>query len=361
MANKSQVRLSLSGKQMTGFAMDEQTTLDTLSALGIGISPRAMKVAMDSYAMDDGPTSITAQTVSTPIQFLQHFLADPIRVVTQARKIDEILGMDIAGNWSDEELVAMVIEQTGQTRPYGDKANPGLVSFNPNFERRTIVRFENAIEVSVLEEERASAMRLNSASEKRIASATSFAITRNIVGFSGYNDGANRTYGLLNDPNLPVYTTVASGVGGTTWAAKTFDEMTKDIITAQNALLVRSGANYDPYKDASVLVVAHVAVGSLAKVNSLGTTSVKQWIAQTYPNCRIEVAPQFSAANGGANVFYLMAESINGRKVANQYVQDVYRMLGVQRLAKGFLEAFSCATAGVLIAQPVGVVRYSGI
>jgi len=360
MPNNTQVKLSLRPDQVRAYAMDEQTQLSTLESLGINATPRAMREFM-AMAQDAAPDLITSASTSTPVQFLQHFLPDVIRTITQARTADNIIGRDIAGNWADEEVVATVLEHTGQAKPYGDKTNPVLADWNPNFERRTIVRFEEAVEVHALEEARASSMRVNSASEKRMSVGTSFAVELNKVAFYGYNDGANRTYGILNDPNLPAYTTVATGTGGFTWAEKTFLEIVNDIKTAMSALRRRSGSNFDPYKDECCLSIADVSIDMLATVNELGTTSVREWIAQTYPKCRIENAPQYTGANGGSNVFYLIAETIGGRKVANQYVQDVFRMLGVEKQAKGFLEAYSCATAGALFAQPIGVVRYTGI
>jgi len=367
MPNKTEIKLSLSPDQVRAYAMDELTQESTLQSLGINYTPRAMREAIamaqdtETIAMDATPDLITSASTTTPVQFLQHWLADVIRTVTQARTIDKIIGRDIAGRWEDEEVVATVLEPVGQARPYGDKTDTNLADWNPNFEKRTIVRFEEGVEVSVLEEARASAMRVNSASEKRTSASLALAIAHNNVGFNGYNDGANRTYGLLNDPNLPAYIAIASGASGNTWALKTFNEITSDINIAMSALLVQSGTNFDPYNDACCLAIASDAIMGLATVNSLGTTSVRQWIAETYPKCRIEVAPQFSEANGGASVFYLIAEAIGGRKVVNQYVPDVFRMLGVQRLAKGYLEAYSSATAGVLLAQPIGAVRYTGI
>ena len=360
MPNNTEVKLSLRPEQVRAFAMDDSTMESTVQSLGINYTPRAMREFI-AMAMDAAPDLITSASTSTPIQFLQHFLADTIRVVTQARTADKIIGRDIAGNWADEEVVATVLEHTGQARPYGDTTDTPLVDWNPNFERRTIVRFEEGIMVNALEEARSSSMRVNSASEKRTAVGISFAVELNNIAFNGFNDGANRTYGILNDPNLPAYTTVAAGVGGSTWAQKTFKEITNDIKTAMSALRRRSGSNFDPYGDACCMSIADVSIDMLATVNELGTTSVRQWIAQTYPKMRIENAPQYTGANGGANVFYLIAETIGGRKVANQYVQDVFRMLGVEKKAKGFLEAYSCATAGVLFAQPIGVVRYTGI
>jgi len=360
MPNNTEVKLSLRPDQVRPFAMDASTQIGSLEQLGINVAPSALRDFM-AMAQDASPDLITGASTSTPIQFLQHFLPEVIRTVTQARTADKIVGRDIAGNWADEEIVATVLEQSGQARPYGDKTDTSLADWNPNFERRTIVRFEEGIEVSALEEARASSMRVNSASEKRLSVGNSFAIELNKIAFYGYNDGDNRTYGILNDPNLPSYTAVESGVGGSKWSEKTFLEIIGDIKTFMAALRLRSGSNFDPYGDASCLSIADAAIDMLATVNTLGTTSVRQWIAETYPKMRIENAPQYTAANGGANVFYLIAETIGGRKVANQYIQDVFRMLGVEKKAKGFLEAYSCATAGVLFSQPIGVVRGTGI
>lgn len=184
----------------------------------------------------------------------------------------------------------------------------------------------------------------------------------NDVAFNGYASGNGKTYGILNDANLPNYTTVAQGASSSTlWSSKTFNEICNDIKTAMSALRVRSGSHFDPYNDASVLGIADEAIDMLATVNVNGTTSVKEWIKETYPKCRVESVPQFTDANSGASVFYLFAEEIAGRKVLHQYIQDTLRLVGVEKKAKGFLEAYSNATAGVLLAQPIGLVRYTGI
>ena len=355
------LKLSIPAAKVRPYAMDEDTTMATLSNLGINASESVMREFM-RYAQDAAPAGITTPTSTTPVQFLQHFLPDVIKVVTKARVADRLLGRDIAGSWAQEEIVATVIEHIGQARPYGDKTNDNLVEWNQNFERRTIVRFEQDVEVGILEEERAAAMRISSSSEKRIAAAESLAIEQNDIAFNGYNNGTNRTYGLLNDVNLGSYVTVATGsAASTTWASKTFNEITADIKTAMSALRVQTGSNFDPYADESVLGIADACIDMLSTMNSLGSQSVKQWIAETYPKCRVESVPQFSGANGGANVFYLFAEKIGERKCINQYVQDTLRLLGVEKKSKGFIESYSNATSGVLVAQPIGCVRYTGI
>lgn len=357
----AEIKFNIPADKVRAYAMDADTTEKTLENLGINYAEDSIRDFM-SYAQDAAPDLQTAPSASTPVQFLQHWLPEVIKVVTRARVADRLLGRTIAGSWADEEIVATVLEHAGQARPYGDKTNLNLAEWNTNFERRFIVRFEEDIEVGILEEERSSRMHINSGAEKRIAAAEALAISMNDVAFNGYAGGQNRTYGILNDPNLGAYTTVATGASSnTTWASKTFNEICNDIKVAMSALRVQSGSNFDPYRDASILGVADVCIDMLSTMNAYGNKSVMEWIKETYPTCRIESVPQFSGANATANVFYLIAETINGRKSVNQYVQDTLRLLGVEKKAKGYLEAYSNATAGVLVGMPIGVVRYSGI
>lgn len=276
-----------------------------------------MKEYFRAYGFDaalPNVAMITTPSVSTPIQLLQYWLPEVVEVVTAARDIDNIVGRTIAGTWADEEIVQTILERTGQARPYGDDTNIPLSSWNPNFERRNIVRFEEGVEVGVLEEERAGKMRL-SANEKRTAAAESLAIEMNNIGFYGYNDGSNRTYGFLNDPNLPAYETAAQGTSGqTTWESKTFDEILADFRTVAQKLRTQTGNRFNPNRDAWVAALGTDVVQYLDIPNALGSMSIREWLSKTYPNLRIESAIQLNGANGGANVMYAFAERINGKR-----------------------------------------------
>ena len=137
--NKS-VKISLSADQVKAYAMDSATTETTLDALGIHYT----KTAMDefrAYAQDAAPSLQTTASNMTPIQFLQYWIPEMVKIVTASRDADDILGRDFAGSWEDEEIVQPVIEYTGKPRVYGDKTTFNLASFNINYETRTIVRF----------------------------------------------------------------------------------------------------------------------------------------------------------------------------------------------------------------------------
>lgn len=357
----SQIRSHIPASKVRSYAWDSRTTENTLNKLGIGFNKSALDGMKSFYGMDAAVANITTPSISTPIQFLQHWLPDIVEVVTAAREADTIMGIDFVGNWHDESIVQTILERTGQASLYGDHTDIPLASWNTNYETRDIVRFEEGIQVGILEEARAGAMNISSQTEKRAAAAESLEIERNNIAFYGYNEGNNKTYGFLNDPNLPSYTSVATGSGGTTtWATKTYDEITADIRTAFAALRTQSGNLFKPERDASVLALS-VAVMEYLNVENAYGKSVYDFIKQNYPNARIESAVQLDSANGGANVFYLFAESINGKPVLRQLGVEKFRLIGVEKKAKVFLEDYSNASAGVLVTQPIGLVRYTGV
>ena len=372
MFHNTPVSLRLKPGQVRPFSMDG-AAIEDLALLGVQI-PREQAEALRAiyargFSMDAGlgPQSVTAASAGTPIQFLQTLLPGAVRAVTAARKIDKLVGRSIAGNWHDEDIIRTVVELSGQPRPYGDYAQGPLSSFNIGFERRSVVRFEQDMEVMILEEERAAAVRQNSGELKRAAVAQALAIELNRIGFFGYNDGGCRTYGFLNDPSLPNYVTVPQGAGGDTeWHTKTFQEIVEDLLLAASTLRAQSGEVIDPEESACTLALSTSSREYLNVVNEHGV-SVKQWLRETYPMWRIESAPELDAANGGANVFYLFANDIPGggdggsQKTVEQYVQAALRLLGVEKRAKGSYEAYSSATAGIMWQAPFAVVRYTGI
>jgi hypothetical protein len=357
--------LSLKPEQVNAFAFDEATDFDTLRSLGIAFDENAVSEIHNFYsrigALDEAPATITTPSASNALQFLQYIFPAPIEIVTKARVADELLGRTFAGSWADEEVVMPVVERTGNARLYGDTANVPLASFNNNFEKRTIVRNELGLQVLKLEAERAARMRIDSAAIKRSAVAEALAIFMNDVAFNGFNGGDNRTYGILNDPNLEAYTTVATGANGdTSWIGKTFLEITADIRSALQTLRVQSGANFNPERDGFTLGIAVSSMEALAYTSDFGF-SVEDFIKKNYPKCRIVAVPQFDEANGGENVFYVIADQIAGQKVADQIVQQELFLVGAMPTAKGMLEDYSSATAGAVVRMPIGVVRYSGI
>lgn len=371
----SKIHSSLSARKvrpLTGF--DAKQYRD-LAQLGIHFSPQVVRdmaqhaahaALMAGDAAPDLQPTVTTASIGTPVQFLQAWLPGFVEVITTARKADEIIGVDTVGAWEDEEVVQGVLERTGIAVPYGDYTNVPFSSWNTNWERRTVVRFEEGLRVGVLEERRAARQRVNSGQEKRGAAADALEIQRNRVAFYGYNQGLGRTWGILNDPGLPAYVTVANGAAGTPgWNTKTMVEITADFRSAAAALRSQSGDRIDPKTAALTWVVPTNRVDYLTVISEFGY-SVMDWLAKNYPNTRIVSAPEFEGANGGVNVFYLFAESYadgssDGGKTWAAPTPAKFMALGVEKTAKGYVEDYSNATAGALLKRPWAVVRRSGI
>lgn len=319
------------------------------------------------FAADDTQGLITAASISNPVQFLQSWLPGFVRVITGARKIDELIGITTAGKWDDEEIIQGVLEPLGEAALYGDYTNIPLSSWNVNFERRTVLRWEKGIKVGLLEDARSARVRINNAAEKRSAAALALDIVRNRVGFYGFNGGANRTYGFLNDPALPAYVTAAAtGTGSSTlWSQKTFLNITADIRGMFARLQSASQDVVDVEKSATTLALATNVYQYLSVTSDFGI-SVRNWMTQTYPKCRIVSAPELNLANGGANVAYLYADKVedggsDGGATWVQIVPSKFQALGTEKQAKGYVEDFSNATAGVMVKRPFAVQRLTGI
>jgi len=334
-----------------------------LDSIGVGITAndiRRMVATMDGNA-------ITAPTAATLLQFTQAWLPGTIRILTAARKIDDLLGERVVGSWEMGSVVQKVMESTGAAVPYSDHGNVPFSSYNPTFEERDIVRFEQGFQIGALEDARAALMRDNAAGEKRDSAMLALEISRNRLGFFGYNNGSNRTYGLLNDPGLLAYNTVPAGAGGSTkWMDKTFLEIIRDLRTGFAALRTRSGGNIDPKKAQTTLATGTSVIEFLSIPNDLGTTTVGEWLKENYPNCRTEDAPELDAANGGANVAYLYAEKVESTgddagQVIQQLIASKVHPLGIEKRVKTTVEDYTNALAGVMVTRPYAVYRYTGV
>lgn len=344
-----------------GLVFDSQTVQEQLAQLS-----RAGAFRPASTGMDSNFTAMTTTpSIPTPIQFLQTWLPGFVKVLTAARKIDDLIGIKTVGSWEDAEIVQGIVEPSATVTEYGDFTNIPLASWNTNFERRSIVRGEMGISVGLLEEGRAAAMRLNSADTKRQGAAVALEIFRNAIGFYGWNNGNSRTFGFLNDPSLPAAISAPS-LG---WATADFQKITGDIRAAVVLLRTQSQDQIDPEKVSLTLGLPTNKVDFLSVTTDFGI-SVRDWIKQTYPKIRVVSAPELTASGPASeDMFYLFAEDIDssidgssdGGEVFAQLVQTKFMTLGVEKRAKHYVEDYSNATAGTLCKRPWAVVRFKGI
>lgn len=345
-----------------------------LYRLGINIPVPTLGQMMAGMGLDSNDIGIApsplpgllASGSATPIQFLQAWLPGFVRMITSARKIDELIGIQTVGAWEDEEVIQGVIEHKGQAVPYTDHGNIPLASWDVGYARRTVVRFESGMSVSVLEEARSSRANIATAAEKRNGSGLFLEVQRNRVGFYGYNDGFNNTYGFLNEPSLLPALTAAAGAGGSTkWKDKTFLEITADIRQVLTDLQVKSMDNVDP-ENTPIRVALPTGTNQYLTVTSNFGNSVRNWMTENYPNVTFVTAPELVGAVGGTDVMYAYPDSLedgssDGGNVWGQLVQSKFYALGVEKRSKNYIEDYSNGTAGTLLKRPYAVSRMVGI
>jgi hypothetical protein len=345
------------------YALDEMEALMPL--VGVGMTRKAERQVMSGdmidFAMDSIQQPLTTPSITTPIQFLQNWLPGIIEIITAKQSADEIMGRSTVGSWEDAQIVQQVIALTGAATPYTDLGNVPLSNWNQTFVDRTVVRFELGLRVGNLEEAQAARVRVDSAGQKRRSDAIQLEIQRNAVAFYGYNSGNGKTYGFLNDPNLPAYVNNPNGV----WASASFANIQQDLLTAFQSLRTQSKGRITPNKDPITLVLPTSCVDYLAVSTDFGM-SVWAWLKEFYPNVRVVDAPQLDGANGGANVLYVFADSVqdsgsDGGATWIQVVPATFQLLGVQKMAKGYEEDYSNATAGAFCKRPYAVLRMTGI
>ncbi|AUG84946.1 hypothetical protein MAELSTROM_26 [Pseudoalteromonas phage Maelstrom] len=364
----------------TGMAMDAAdikalaSRPESVNKLGFSVSEsfaRSFNKNAISIALDAGITQpVTTPSNGTPVQFLQEFLPGVVNVMTVVRKADQIAPVVTAGEWHLEEVVLKTMEHTGSPQLYSDHGGVPLVSFNETYERRQVVRFELGVQHAQLADARAAATGTSPQNEKRVALAQSFEMLRNDIAFNGFNVGTGKTYGILNDPSLPAYVTVATGSGGdTTWASKDAVEIINDLSTALAALEVQAGGNIDPTMNAIDLEIPLAFNSYLTRSDSSFTNgkTPMEWLKENYPTVKVVTVPQFTGVNAGENVFYLKAVSVDssgtdGGESMIQVVPAKMRAMGsVPNEKGGSTEGYTAAYAGVFTKRPYAVVRYSDI
>lgn len=357
--------------KLRGVAMDSMDSVRALSKIGIHMSDFAVQTYAQAYGMDaavsiPGLTVNAAQGNSPYMQFLQAWLPGQVHVITAARKADELMGVTTAGAWEDEEIIQEILELVGVAQPYSDHGNIPLSSWNLTYEKRGVVRFEEGFQVGELEGVRSGRIGVNAAETKRTAAQLALDISRNRVAFFGYSGSTEYPiYGYLNDPGLPAYITVPAGANGTTWDKKTFSEIVRDLLTGLSTLRTQSKEVIDPKTTPINLDVASEKVDYLSTPNELGETPY-DWLKKNYPNVTVNSATELDEANGGADVYYMYAQTVgdtgtDGGGVIDQIVPSRFRALGVDTSCKMVTEDFTNATSGAMVKRPFAMYRASGI
>src|SRR5574344_386 len=330
---------------------------------------RNLGVNLDGVAFDSGLTGGGSGGVPGYVsrEALETWLPGTLRAITTVRNIDEIVGITTIGDWRDEAIKLRVIETAGQAALYGDNADIPLADIRTSIEKRGIIAFEQGFRTGQMEEYRLGQSGYQAAEEKRRAASESLDIARNSIGFRGFMSAGTSVYGLLNDPNLSAYQSYSDvGAGGTAWnAGVTFAKLVTDFGRMIDRIESQMGGHLQD--NTQLCFVVPTGYRNVLQTREANTgVSFKAWLAETYPNIRIVTSPEFVGANGGADVAYLIAESVaeyddsdvNGATVI-QAVPERYSVIGSENQVKGYLEDAIMATAGVFVVRPWAISRYT--
>jgi hypothetical protein len=367
MKNPTEIVFDMACDQVRELVMDSfckehpDCTMKDIAALGVTMDEAVCQARDYLSVMDAAPNAQTTATNITPVQFAQFWLTNPIKILTRGRSLDKVIGRTVVGTWETEQIVATILERMGQPGIYGDFTKAPLADWNVNFETRDNIRFEMGVEVGKLEEARASQMRLNSYAMKRDAMAEAFAILLNNVGWYGFrSDSENfvgsskKIYGLLNDPNV-----TADTIGRTTWegSAVTMDTICGDIQQIVTDAVKNLKGNYDPESDAATLALPNTQYVQLGKINTYGI-SARDWLAKTYPRIRVISCAELVGAVSNSDVALFIVDKVMGDSTVQQMLTSSLRLVGVQPMAKGSYEVYSCSTAGALVRYPLAYGMY---
>ena len=379
MANPTKIRNSFTGSELVErqkkikaeFAADAAVFAENTQFLNdkfnFAIDSAQTEVWNEQFdhAMDSIPNMNTAPSIPTANRYLQTILPGLVYSVTAPLTIERLIGSTGVGEWHDEQIVQPMLEHVGQAQVYSDLGKPFTnASWNLEYEIRNVVRFEAGFMVTKLEQARAGAGGFDTAAEKRAAMQQSMEILLNRVGFKGFRDGANKTFGYLNDPNLPAYGTIAAFAGGAGFLKATFDEMTSEINTAVTALRTQSLDRIDVDNDPLNMDIASASFAAFNTPNQFGIT-VRQWLRETYPNITLNPTHELNAVNAGKNVYYLYAPTVAGSgtdngKTIDFHIQTRFAPMNSEVHMKGYNEGATMATSGVMCKRPYAVIRRSG-
>lgn len=332
------------------FSWDESTGMNPITA-------NSFK-EFKQMAMDVDPFNPTSNGV--PSQFTTLYVNDVVEQVLPKYGFTEIANPAQQGTWTTEQIRFRVVAYSGSIQPYTDFSNTGKAGINYTWVPRDVYRFQTNIQYGDLETAVMDSAKLDLVGDKRRSISTIIGASFNRFGFYGNITPAgvflSKTYGLLNDPNLPAATPVANGASGSPlWVNKTAEEINNDVVSAMSTMFNQTG-NKNKTTDNYVLGLDGSMAGYLQKVNQFGLTAEEN-LKKTYPNLRVVYAPEYQTILG----FQLICENLQGQKAVEDLFTYKYRSHGVVRFASYFDEKVSAGSAGCGVKMPLCVVTKTGI
>lgn len=327
-----------------------------------GIHTGAKAYAQDAWkadfqiAMDAQPTLITASNAGIPA-FLAN-LIDPevVRVLTAPMKAAEIYGETKKGDWTLLSTQFPIVESTGEVSSYGDYNTNGSSGANVNWIPRQSYHFQTTSQWGERELEMYGLAKINYASEVNVASALVLAKAMNKSYFFGIAGLQN--FGALNDPALiaPIVPTV--GVGGSTWALKTAQEIYNDVLKLFGQLQLQM-AGLVPDMDAKMTLAMDPQTAVNLKKVSIYNVTAEQTIRENFPGLTIKTAPEYATVGG--NLLQMILDNVDGVTTTYSAFTEKMRAHPVIPDLSSWKQKKSAGTWGTIIRRPIAIAQMLGV
>lgn len=326
---------------------------------------KAMEMKGVIHSMNDA-TMVSTPNVNVPAGALTYIRPEAVEVLVAPQTSDRVATAVRNGTWGDEIVNIKVKELLTSTSPDDGEEFDGLLSHvNYSNVQRGAYYYTSGWRVNDRLEASVGKMQENARADAVKSAMLALSVDRNKFFFNGvdYKGLSAPVYGLLNDPALNSYVTASTGASGeTTWADKTPEEISNDIADAFATLQTQSqgiaGELLAKGKKLKLLV-SPVCDAALKRTNSFGLSAIAK-IKENFGDIEVVAIPQFSKANSGADVFYLMIEADGNSVALNSYI-EMARAYPIFQRDSVVSQKISACTSGCIVQIPALIARYTGV
>jgi hypothetical protein len=334
--------------------------LDQLRDYGIHLAPGAELLDAPTRtklvaAMDAAGPMVTTPNNGIPAMLTNYFDPRVIEVLVAPMNSELLYSAVQKGDWATDTATFMVVENVGETATYGDYSENGMSGHNAVFPQRQAYGYQTNTQWGDRQMAVAAKARLDYAARQQIASALILRKKENAINLFGVSGLQN--YGLMNDPSLVAPVAPGTGVGGTTWAQKTSDEIYADFVTLW-ANLIAQGNGLINTKSEVTVGIPNVVEQNLTKQNTYGQV-LKDRLKLAYPNMTIETIPEF--ATSGGNLVQMIAKNVEGQPTGELGYAERMRAHGVVRHSSSYSEKKSGRNWGAVIYYPNFIAQMLGV
>ena len=319
------------------------------------------EIVMDGElaALDAQAGLTTAPNAGIPSIFTSYYDPKVVEVLLTPNNAVKIIGERRMGDWVDQSVGFPMVESTGETTSYGDfNDGGGRAGANAQWEYRQPYLWQTFTEWGDLEAERMGRARIDWVSRLNISSAINHDKFYNTSLFYGI---ANlQCYGLLNDPSLSALgTPTTKAATGTSWASALAQEILADVQKMFTQLQLQTGSNLE--MDTPMVLALHsVSETYLANTNAYGLVSAYELIKKTFPNLRVQQAPQYLSGTS-TYTCQLIVDEIQGQKTVEGAFNEKMRAHRVVFATSSVKQKKTGGTIGAIIYRPTGIYGLTGI